>query len=86
MYKSTWEAWARFTLALDGGDAWTFDVRKPEKGLIFRWWRIRAYRRFAVHRQRKFHPDQVLQEGHEDRGLFAGARLSGCGGRERVSR
>ena len=33
-YKSTWEAWAPVTLTLDGGDAWTFDVKKPEEGLI----------------------------------------------------
>ena len=33
-YKSTWEAWAPFAVTLDGGDAWTFDVKKPEEGLI----------------------------------------------------
>ena len=33
-YKSTWDACAPFAVTLDGGDAWTFDVKKPEEGLI----------------------------------------------------
>ena len=33
-YKATWEAWAPRPLTLHSGETWTFDVKKPEEGLI----------------------------------------------------
>ena len=33
-YKDEWEAWSPSRVTLRNGDAWTFDLKKPEEGLI----------------------------------------------------
>ena len=33
-YKPEWEAWSPSEVTLRDGDAWTFDLKKPEEGLI----------------------------------------------------
>ena len=33
-YKDEWEAWSPSRVTLRNGDAWTFDLKKPEEGFI----------------------------------------------------